>query len=214
MPDTKEIETGPVEASVLQPSDPDWKSEQLGKRYARWDDMIREWQALQECRGFRVQKTLEMDEKKQLIHFEFDAKARPLSSFGKDEQALFIELLPEIIRAINHCHQNGWVHGDIKPSNILFIPQNRTVRLVDFGASYRIGTSRQQLDCWQLTIGFSSNGQIRGEGEVEPADDWYALIQVLNQFISSQISSKHKHKAILIRNALGNLLKISKAKPE
>ncbi|ELR67252.1 serine/threonine protein kinase [Photobacterium marinum] len=200
MPDIKEIETGPVEASVLQPSDPDWKSEQLGKRYARWDDMIREWQALQECRGFRVQKTLEMDEKKQLIHFEFDAKARPLSSFGKDEQALFIELLPEIIRAINHCHQNGWVHGDIKPSNILFIPQNRTVRLVDFGASYRVGTSRSDLPTWQVTPMFASANQIDGCGVVDIKDDWFALVKLIEIFIRSCADEKCKEKAISVRS--------------
>ncbi|XP_021752603.1 phosphoenolpyruvate carboxylase kinase 1-like [Chenopodium quinoa] len=40
-----------------------------------------------------------------------------------------------LLHAILHCHQNGVVHRDIKPDNILFDPVTKRVKLCDFGSS-------------------------------------------------------------------------------
>jgi hypothetical protein len=41
-------------------------------------------------------------------------------------------LIAEICEALVHIHAQGWVHGDLKPSNVLLM-QDRSVRLADFG---------------------------------------------------------------------------------
>jgi eukaryotic-like serine/threonine-protein kinase len=41
-------------------------------------------------------------------------------------------LICEICEALAHMHALGWVHGDLKPSNVLLM-EDRTVRLADFG---------------------------------------------------------------------------------
>jgi serine/threonine protein kinase len=42
--------------------------------------------------------------------------------------------------AIRGLHEHGWVHNDIKPSNLIFSPLNG-LRLVDLGAAGKIGKS-------------------------------------------------------------------------
>jgi eukaryotic-like serine/threonine-protein kinase len=41
-------------------------------------------------------------------------------------------VIGEICEALVHIHASGWVHGDLKPSNVLLM-QDRSVRLADFG---------------------------------------------------------------------------------
>ncbi|MDX6718341.1 MAG: hypothetical protein QOJ63_595 [Solirubrobacteraceae bacterium] len=41
-------------------------------------------------------------------------------------------LIGEICEALVHIHASGWVHGDLKPANVLLM-RDRSVRLADFG---------------------------------------------------------------------------------
>jgi serine/threonine protein kinase len=45
-----------------------------------------------------------------------------------------LRILTEICEGLAHMHAVGWVHGDLKPSNILVMPDG-SVRLADFGLS-------------------------------------------------------------------------------
>lgn len=59
-------------------------------------------------------------------------------------------LIEQICEAIGHVHRRGWVHGDLKPSNILLM-RDGSVRLCDFGLA-------QELDgthAWMPPIGSS-----------------------------------------------------------
>ncbi|MCB5163270.1 serine/threonine-protein kinase [Streptomyces bambusae] len=46
-------------------------------------------------------------------------------------------LLTQICEALVHLHDSGWVHGDLKPGNVLLMPDG-SVRLADFGLATRI----------------------------------------------------------------------------
>lgn len=46
-------------------------------------------------------------------------------------------ILAEICEGLAHIHKSGWVHGDLKPSNILLMPDG-SVRLADFGLSVEL----------------------------------------------------------------------------
>ncbi|AZL84507.1 protein kinase [Aliivibrio salmonicida] len=181
-----------------------WDLSKIGKHYINSKDMEREWEAVNECAGLYVQKPLSLDVMNSVIYFEYDSTAKPLSSFDKNNAKQFLWILPKIIRAIKHCHDKGWVHGDIKPSNILFIPALTSIRLIDFGASYRIGTSRKTLSCWQATPSFASPSQLQGKGLVKKEDDWYALTKIIDQLIDIEIEPRIQKKAMYIRNVLMN----------
>src|SRR5262245_39135006 len=49
-----------------------------------------------------------------------------------------LDFLPQIGEALQHAHESGVVHRDVKPENILVDPRNR-VRLVDFGIARWLG---------------------------------------------------------------------------
>lgn len=151
------------------------------KRYQCKEAMTREWAALEQCKGRHIQRALSVDEEALSICFEFDQKAKALTEFADSDLPLFIALYPNIVRAIAHCHNQGWVHGDIKPSNILYLGKEQNIRLIDFGASYPIGTCRATLSTWQLTPTFASVNQRAGVGLVEAADDWFALQKIIEQ---------------------------------
>lgn len=113
-------------------------------------------------------------------------------TFTLEQRHLFMACIPYIVRAIEHVHQAGWVHGDIKPSNILYLPQFGSIKLIDFGAAWPAGTPLSQLNEWQLTLGFSRRSKQQGVGNVEPSDDWYALAKWLEQIDVNSLSAKER----------------------
>ena len=46
--------------------------------------------------------------------------------------------------ALAHMHSRGFVHGDIKPNNII-IASDGTVKIIDFGQSCRTGTIKERI---------------------------------------------------------------------
>ena len=58
-------------------------------------------------------------------------KKQPKQAFSEAEAAKYMKSL---FGAINHCHAQRIIHGDIKPDNIM-INANNKVRLIDFGLS-------------------------------------------------------------------------------
>ena len=50
----------------------------------------------------------------------------------------------EAARALTHVHRCGYVHGDIKPNNII-IADDGTVKIIDFGQSCPIGTVKDRI---------------------------------------------------------------------
>lgn len=154
------------------------------KRYRCKLAMYREWRALEQCKGPLIQKIIAVDDNALTLWFEFDLHAKPLTAFSAVDLPLFIELFPKIVNSITHCHEQGWVHGDIKPANILYLEKEHTIRLIDFGASYPIATCRLSLLEWQFTPMFASPAQRGGFGLVDPSDDWYAVHKIIEPFIS------------------------------
>ena len=115
-------------------------------------------------------------------------------TFSSDQINLFMSLIPKIVRAIEHVHQAGWVHGDIKPSNVLYLSHLDSINLIDYGAAWPVGTPLRRLSEWHLTPGFSRSSKEMGIGSVEPADDWYALAKWLDQIDPSSLSARNQHK--------------------
>ena len=98
----------------------------------------------------------------------------PLSQLLKQEKRPLMEEMVDILlqtcAGVLHAHENGMLHGDIKPGNILIQQQNR-VRLVDFGFARAPGTKEEY---GIGTAHFISPEQIL-RGEADEKSDIYSL---------------------------------------
>jgi serine/threonine protein kinase/tetratricopeptide (TPR) repeat protein len=108
----------------------------------------------------------------------------------------FLEIIPvllELAQAMEHAHERGVIHRDLKPGNVLFDARGR-VRLADFGVAETASTSREaRISASASTSrdtggqGFSpftaSPAQLRGEPPT-PADDIYGLGALAYELLS------------------------------
>jgi serine/threonine-protein kinase len=97
-----------------------------------------------------------------------------------------IDILTQACRGLDHAHQNGVVHRDVKPGNLL-LSRDRVIKLADFG----IAKATEQSSITQVgsvlgTAAYLAPEQARGE-EAGPAADLYALGVVAYQLMSGRL---------------------------
>nr|WP_275440529.1 protein kinase [Vibrio sp. Of7-15] len=156
-------------------------------KQAKASQLQKEWQCLSMCHSPYIIKAGELCSSASLLTLPY-LDGQSLLSFSSDQAHLFLSLLPQLVRAIDHVHQQGWIHGDIKPSNVMYLANEHKIQLIDFGSCLSIGTKYYDLDEWQLTPGFSTQDQLQGNGHVLPSYDWFALKQWLSQLDANCLS--------------------------
>ena len=93
-----------------------------------------------------------------------------------------IEIITDVAKALDFAHQNGLLHGDVKPANILVAPpvdrhSREMALLTDFGIARATATVDQQLTLPGSVIGtaaYSAPEQLAG-GPIDHRVDVYAL---------------------------------------
>lgn len=120
-----------------------------------------------------------------LVHFKKEQEFPPPS--------IVIEMLTPIAEALIYCHENGIVHRDMKPSNIIIEKRSGRPYLVDFGIVKRIEDKKQSYD---LTgdgeiVGspaFLSPEQVDGErfGGISQATDVWSFAATLRYSLSGE----------------------------
>ena len=93
-----------------------------------------------------------------------------------------VPVLIEVARALEHAHERGVIHRDLKPGNVLFDERGR-VKLADFGVSGNSldpGTDSMVRGLSPFT---ASPEQLRGEPP-RPADDIYGLGALAYELLS------------------------------
>ncbi|MCP9274548.1 serine/threonine-protein kinase [Mycolicibacterium arenosum] len=109
-----------------------------------------------------------------------------LLSAGPLEPARAVRIVEQIASALHHAHQEGLVHRDVKPSNIL-VGENDFAYLIDFGIARSAGDSA-------LTSASSAVGtwaymapERFSTGDIAPSSDVYALACVLYQCLTGGV---------------------------
>src|SRR6202045_2514271 len=92
-----------------------------------------------------------------------------------------VPVLLEVAQALEHAHERGVIHRDLKPGNVLFDARGR-VKLADFGASARLPDAGGELPR-ALSPFSASPQQLRGEPPA-PADDVYGLGALAYELLS------------------------------
>ncbi|RSD31444.1 protein kinase domain-containing protein [Vibrio pectenicida] len=77
-------------------------------------------------------------------------------------------------QALSALHATGYIHGDIKPSNLIITP-NRQVKLVDFGSIMEIGLHYKHHCNSSLTPKFCALSPYLRTGKASPQHDFFSL---------------------------------------
>jgi len=97
-----------------------------------------------------------------------------LTEMGPLPLPLFLLIAGQVVKGLSYAHSQKILHLDVKPSNIIYLPQEKTVKITDFGLSHAI----QEVANYQTIVGgtpnYMSPEQIIGE-ELTPASDIYSL---------------------------------------
>ncbi|OKH51632.1 hypothetical protein NIES2101_17855 [Calothrix sp. HK-06] len=121
-----------------------------------------------------------------LAHIEQDSRLYLVQEFIEGQNLLkkleqeqimsesqIIQLLSELLPVLQFIHEQGVVHRDIKPTNIMWRPSKPPV-LIDFGISKELSCTVMAIGTTIGTVGYTPLEQMT-YGESYPASDIYAL---------------------------------------
>ncbi len=124
------------------------------------------------------------------------ARAKGLST---DER---LALVARVCDAVEHAHQKGVIHRDLKPGNIL-IDADGNPRVLDFGVARLTDSDRDavtiQTDAGSLvgTIPYMSPEQVRGRTrDLDTRSDVYALGVVLYELLAGRLPHDLSNKTL------------------
>lgn len=99
------------------------------------------------------------------------------------EEELRSILLP-LLDGLEHVHEAGLLHRDIKPDNIFITAKGRPV-LLDFGSA-RVDTGRTQTMTAVVSEGYSPFEQYQRKARQAPATDLYSLAAVMVRAVTGE----------------------------
>ncbi len=147
--------------------------------YGAGQDMGMPWLAMELIKGSTLAAVL---------------KARPTFS----EQEAFY-LVKQAALGLQHAHQNGLVHRDVKPANMM-VTSEGTLKLMDLGLAKSIAED-EQLTKTGLALGtphYIAPEQAMGKKDIDQRSDIYSLGIVLYQLITGKVPfSSGSNMAIL-----------------
>ncbi len=102
-----------------------------------------------------------------------------------EDAALYVVL--QVARALEYLRSQGIVHRDIKPGNILFVPETHEVKVIDLGFAVVGGAGGAESGTTRGTAAYLSPELARGIGDLDVRSDIYALGATLYQLVLGEL---------------------------
>ena len=109
--------------------------------------------------------------------------------------------LNQIMAGVEHAHEHGVIHRDLKPDNIMLVPGRReVVKVLDFGIAWTADAEERLTSQGQAvgTPAYMATEQIKG-GEIGPWTDVYALGVILFEMLTGRLPFEAKTVSSLMR---------------
>ena len=130
----------------------------------------------------------DVGEEADLAYIAMDfAQGRSLSEFGKPGRLLplptVLDIVARVADALAYAHSQKVVHRDIKPGNIIYNPDDGSIKITDFGIAKISDDSRTRTGSVMGSPLYMSPEQLKGQ-KVTGASDIYSLGVTLYKLVS------------------------------
>jgi len=115
-----------------------------------------------------------------------------------------IQILRQVSCALQHAHEKGFIHRDVKPKNIM-ISSKGDVKLADLGlarAMSDVETAEAEAGRAYGTPYYISPEQIRGKVDITPAADIYSLGATIYHLVTGRVPFPGKNPSDVMHRHL------------
>jgi hypothetical protein len=165
--------------------------------------LLREYEALRKLAGPYIAEAYEYGEHRTIAYmaleyFQSGSLGEMFRSSGRGKSR--IEYMLEVARALQHVHQNGFLHLDLKPNNIM-VRLDGSIALIDFGIATRMFPAQQAMSvCYSLgSPFFMSPEQQRGE-PLDVRSDIYSFGAVFYRILTGRVPYAGKRLDEILMN--------------
>lgn len=112
-----------------------------------------------------------------------------LTKKGRIEEKEAIDIITQIADALDHAHEKGFVHRDVKPKNIMFTKEG-VAKLADMGLARAVSDIEAAKEEEGRAFGtpyYISPEQIRGEVNIGAQADIYSLGAMFYHMVTGQV---------------------------
>jgi serine/threonine protein kinase len=153
-------------------------------------DLQRELQCIQVLSHQNVVKVFELDRDGDVVFLTMELLEGELLSdvIGRMRPAAMerlqaVQIIRQLGAGLEHAHERGVAHGDLKPRNLL-VTREGQLRILDFGAGQTVAhTQSSEHASTSVTSAYASCEILEGRA-ADPRDDLYALACICYELLS------------------------------
>ncbi len=124
---------------------------------------------------------------------------------GRYEEADALRVAIDVTNALNHAHDRGFIHRDVKPKNIMISGESGRTKLADMGLARAISdreAAEAEAGKAYGTPYYISPEQVRGEVTVDFRADIYSLGATLYHMLTGQVPFDGPNPSAVMRKHL------------